>query len=63
LLNTFIANRAESNLNETDELIHDEQRLRSNITYLKKKNIEKKSDSLRELIFEENLKLDAFSRK
>ncbi|WP_417195307.1 CHAT domain-containing protein [Bizionia sp.] len=59
LLNTFIANRAESNLNETDELIHDEQRLRSNITYLKKKNIEKKSDSLRELIFEENLKLDA----
>lgn len=59
LLNTFIANRSQSNKTETDKLIHDEQRIRSNITYLKKKNILKKSDSIQKLVFEENLKLEA----
>ncbi|WP_040279363.1 CHAT domain-containing protein [Psychroserpens damuponensis] len=57
LLNTFLANRNISGKTEADVIVKKEQQIRSNITYLKRKNIGSKSDSLSQLIFEENEKL------
>ncbi|WP_179351149.1 CHAT domain-containing protein [Winogradskyella vidalii] len=58
LLNTFINNRIDSHALEIDSLINKEQKIRANITYLKKQNIEKPIDSINQLIFEDNLKLE-----
>ena len=57
LRNTFLENRLASNTETVHSLVNEEQLIRSNITYLKKKNLKQKSDSLVQLIFEENLKL------
>lgn len=56
-LNKFYDNNNILSSNKSDSLINKEQFIRSNITFLKKKNLDKKSDSLKQLIFEENLKL------
>ncbi|MFK7834568.1 MAG: CHAT domain-containing protein [Winogradskyella sp.] len=58
LLNLFLNNRIDAEQTELDHLIAEEQFIRSNITYLKRKNLAQKSDSINQLIFEENLKLE-----
>ncbi|WP_179318930.1 CHAT domain-containing protein [Winogradskyella helgolandensis] len=63
LLNTFLANRITSGKTEADLTVEKEQQIRSNITYLKKKNITTKSDSLSQLIFEENVKLKSIEEQ
>ena len=58
LLNTFLKNRMDSNQTELDNAISEEQFIRSKITYLKRKNVSRKSDSINQLIFEEKIKLE-----
>ncbi|WP_405574019.1 CHAT domain-containing protein [Winogradskyella sp. Asnod2-B02-A] len=58
LLNTFLKNRMDSNQTELDNAISEEQFIRSKITYLKRKNVSRKSDSINQLIFDENIKLE-----
>ncbi len=57
LLNTFLNNRMDSGISEIDDLVNEEQLIRSNITFLKKNTVAKNSDSINQLIFDENLKL------
>jgi CHAT domain-containing protein/tetratricopeptide (TPR) repeat protein len=63
LLNTFINNRVESKTFEIDSLINEEQLIRNQITALKRQNIEKQSDSINQLVFEENLKLEKINEQ
>ena len=63
LLSTFVNNRFNADKTETDNLIEEEQFIRSNITFLKKQNLRKKSDSISQLIFEENLKLEKINEQ
>ncbi len=58
LLNTFVNNRTESKTTKLDGLIKREQAIRANLTFLKKQNIVKVSDSINQLIFEDNLRLE-----
>ncbi|TXE12760.1 CHAT domain-containing protein [Seonamhaeicola algicola] len=63
LLNTFINNRKTSKTTALDSLIKKEQRLRTNITHLKKQYLENKSDSINQLIFEYNIKLEKINNQ
>ena len=63
LLSTFVNNRFNADKTETDNLIEEEQFIRANITFLKKQNLRKKSDSISQLIFEENLKLEKINEQ
>jgi len=63
LLNTFVNNRGESNATEVDSLIKSERLIRSNVTNLKKLYSKNRSDSINQLLFEEQIKLEKIQSK
>ena len=63
LINTYLDNRTDSNNTKIDSLINKEQLIRANITYLKRRNQNKLSDSINQLVFDETLKLKAIDEK